>query len=55
MLAVSYRRQGKLAESEALFNQTLEIERRVLGPEHPDTTNVMNSLGLVIPRVGDKR
>jgi tetratricopeptide (TPR) repeat protein len=33
--------QGKYAEAEALHGQALEISRRVLGPEHPDTLNGM--------------
>ena len=39
--------QGKYPEAEALFSQTLEIQRRVLGPEHPDTLNSMNNLASV--------
>jgi hypothetical protein len=36
-LALVYANQGKYARSEALSQQALEIERRVLGPEHADT------------------
>ena len=37
-------RQGKYAQAEALYNQTLETRLRVLGPEHPDTLASMNNL-----------
>ena len=36
-LADVYDEEGKYAQAEALYSQTLEIQRRVLGPEHPDT------------------
>jgi tetratricopeptide (TPR) repeat protein len=36
--------QGKYAQAETLASQTLEIRRRVLGPEHPATLTSMNSL-----------
>ena len=43
-LASVYYLEGKYAQAEALDNQTLEIQRRVLGPEHPDTLESMSSL-----------
>ena len=43
-VASAYYGQGKYAQAEALYSQTLEIRRRVLGPEHPDTLNSMNNL-----------
>jgi len=39
--------QGKFADAEALYSQTLEIQRRVLGPEHPDTLLSMMNLANV--------
>jgi tetratricopeptide (TPR) repeat protein len=36
--------EGKYAQADALFNQTLGIERRVLGPEHHFTLNTVNGL-----------
>jgi len=44
-LANTYFWDGKFSEAEPLFNQALEIRRRVLGPEHPDTLDSMNFLG----------
>ena len=39
--------QGKYAQAEALFSQTLEIQRRVLGPEHASTLMSMDNLASV--------
>jgi eukaryotic-like serine/threonine-protein kinase len=41
---VLYRRQAKYAEAEPLNLKELEIGRRVLGPQHPWTTDAMASL-----------
>jgi tetratricopeptide (TPR) repeat protein len=35
---------GRYAQAEELFNQTLEIDRRVLGPDHPETLRCMYDL-----------
>jgi hypothetical protein len=43
-LAELYRLQGKYGQAEALHSQTLEIERRVLGAEHPETLRSMYNL-----------
>ncbi len=43
-LANVYWSQGKYGQAEALYSQTLEIQRRVLGPEHPDTLLSMGNL-----------
>jgi hypothetical protein len=36
-LANSLDDQGKHAEAEQMFRELLGVERRVLGPEHPNT------------------
>jgi tetratricopeptide (TPR) repeat protein len=43
-LAIVYATEGKYAQADALHSQTLEIQRRVLGPEHPDTLESMSWL-----------
>ena len=53
-LATGYTHEGKYAEAETLFNQILVIMRRVLGPEQPDTAEVLYNLGCVAARRGDK-
>jgi non-specific serine/threonine protein kinase/serine/threonine-protein kinase len=40
--------EGNLAEGERLNRETLEIERRILGPEHPETLGVMGSLAITL-------
>jgi tetratricopeptide (TPR) repeat protein len=44
-LAEIYHHQNRFDESESLFNKVLELRRRVLGPTHPNTINVLASLG----------
>ena len=36
-LAGDLQSEGQYAEAEKLVRETLDIRRRVLGPEHPDT------------------
>ena len=40
--------QGRYADAEKLQRQTLDIRRRVLGKEHPDTLSSMNNLANVL-------
>ena len=51
-LADVYDAQGKYAQAEALFSQTLEIQRRVLGPEHPDTLDTLSDFASMYQRQG---
>jgi tetratricopeptide (TPR) repeat protein len=43
-LAIVYGDEGKKAQALALDQEVLEIRRRVLGPEHPDTLLTMSNL-----------
>jgi len=43
-LAESLRQQGKYAEAEVLYRQTLQLKETVLGKEHPDTLISMMNL-----------
>jgi tetratricopeptide (TPR) repeat protein len=43
-LANVYWSHGDYAQAEALYSETMEIQRRVLGPEHPDTLLSMGNL-----------
>ena len=47
-LALVLRERGKLDEAEPLSRQVLEAQRRVLGPEHPDTLMAMNNLAIFL-------
>ncbi len=46
-LATIYHDEGDNAKAEAIFAQTWEIRRRVLGPEHPDTLLSMTNLAAI--------
>jgi tetratricopeptide (TPR) repeat protein len=47
MLGLLYRSEGKYAEAEVVLTRALDIRRRVLGADHPDTIKSMNSLASV--------
>jgi tetratricopeptide (TPR) repeat protein len=51
-LALVYSQRGKYGQAEALHSKTLEIRRRVLGGEHPDTLGSMHNLALVYSQRG---
>ena len=51
-LAGLYSSQGRFAEAEPLYLETLETQRRVLGDEHPDTLLVMGNLALLYRNQG---
>jgi hypothetical protein len=39
--------QGKYADAQPLFQQTLEIREKLLGKQHSDTTTSLNLLALL--------
>jgi hypothetical protein len=45
-LANNLTRQAKYGEAIAMQNETLAVDRRFLGPEHPQTLNTMNNLAV---------
>jgi tetratricopeptide (TPR) repeat protein len=51
-LALTVSQQGRRAEAEELRREVLEIRRRVLGPEHPNTLTSMNNLTFSISNQG---
>ena len=46
-LADLNRRQGNLKDAATRFAEVLELRRRVLGPDHPNTLSVVTSLAAV--------
>jgi len=52
-LAATLSAQGDLAGARKLDEETLEIRRRVLGPEHPDTLSSMSNLANALQAQGD--
>jgi tetratricopeptide (TPR) repeat protein len=51
-LALSLSDQGKHAEAEQMQRELLDVERRVLGPEHPRTLATMNNYALSLGAQG---
>lgn len=51
-LALVLDQEGYYAEAEKLDRETLDIRRRVLGPEHPDTLRSLGTLGGVLTDEG---
>ncbi|MEM6612504.1 MAG: tetratricopeptide repeat protein [Cyanobacteria bacterium P01_C01_bin.72] len=39
-----YRKQGRYAEAEPLYLEALEMSRKLLGQEHPNTQTIENNL-----------
>ena len=48
-----YESQGRYTEAESLYQQALELHRRLLGEEHPHLTSSLNNLAGVIAQQGD--
>lgn len=48
VMAHVYDNLGLYPRSQSLYERALEIRRRALGPEHPDTLTSMNNLALVL-------
>jgi serine/threonine-protein kinase len=49
---ISYRRLENYPRAEASYRQALDIERRILGPEHPDVGTILNNLGVLMNTTG---
>jgi non-specific serine/threonine protein kinase/serine/threonine-protein kinase len=47
-LAATVGREGKRAEAEKLQRETLELRRRRLGPDHPDTLDTLGELAMTL-------
>jgi eukaryotic-like serine/threonine-protein kinase len=46
-LGMLYKNQDKYAQAESLYTRVLEVRRRVLGEQHPDTLVTVNSLAML--------
>ena len=51
-LAVALTQEGRYSEAEKLYRETTDIERRVFGPEHPDTLAAMSNLANALMEEG---
>lgn len=53
-LAFLLSREGRYAEAEKLTRETLDLRRRVLGPEHPLTAASVYNLGVIAANRGNR-
>jgi hypothetical protein len=54
-LALSYEANGRHADAPRLFEETLELQKARLGPDHPDTLRIRTSLAASYFSVGRRR
>src|ERR1700687_1112721 len=45
--------QGKYQEAIPIAERAVEVSKRVRGPEHPETVDALNNLGLLFQKIGD--
>jgi tetratricopeptide (TPR) repeat protein len=45
--------QGRYQEAIPIAERAVEVAKRVWGPEHPETADALNSLGLVFEKIGE--
>ena len=45
--------QGRYQEAIPIAERAVEVAKRVRGPEHPETADALNNLGLVFEKIGD--
>ncbi|SLM37735.1 beta transducin-like protein het-e4s, partial [Lasallia pustulata] len=46
-LGILYKKQGKMAEAEAMYRRALEGYEKAWGPEHTSTLDTVNNLGIL--------
>ena len=46
--------QGDLEAAKPLYEQSLEINKKILGEDHPSVATSLNNLGLLVESMGDK-
>ena len=51
-LATLLQRQGRHAESESLFSQTIDLRRELHGERHPDDASTLTELGALLHEQG---
>ncbi len=51
-LSISLRQQGNFTEAETVNRQTLQLQEKVLGKEHPETLTSMNNLAFLLYQQG---
>ncbi len=53
-LAALYQDQGRYAEAEPLYQRSLAIMEKALGPEHPDVAALLNNLAPMLSALGKR-
>ena len=51
-LASLYDAQGKYAQAEPLYQRSLAIYEKALGPDHPDVATVLENYSLLLRKIG---
>ena len=51
-LAVARMKQGDMAEAETMYNEAIEMSRRIFGEDHPEVASAMENLGNVMYQTG---
>ena len=51
-LAAVYAARGDLKAAERMYRQSLAMEEKVIGPDHPDTALTALNLGVLLSREG---
>src|SRR5215831_9807080 len=54
MLALIRKDQKRFSEAERMMRETLELRRRLLGPNHPDTANAKYDLACILALAGKR-
>jgi hypothetical protein len=54
LLASTLHGEGKFAEAEKMYRETLEVQRRVYGPDDPVTLTLMSNIGAVLNDSGSR-
>jgi len=51
-IAFTLEKEGRYAEAESVYRDALQVQRRVLGPQHPDTLLTMDNLNNTLAEQG---
>ncbi len=52
-MAILYKAQGEYQKAEPLYLEALNISKKILGDEHPDTASSYNNLAILYKAQGE--
>ena len=55
ILALLYRAQGRYAQAEPLYNRSLAIREKTLGPDHPDVAATLENMEALYRKSGREK